>query len=217
MFGLSMAEIAVIAILALIVFGPERIPSIARTVGKTLRELRRAASDVQRSFEVEELRRELRTKNTASRPAALPSAAATPPATTPAAASPAAASPAAAAVSSPSAGVAPPLPTLRAPVQSVPALQTFSALRDAVSDEGSVADPLDALAEDDDAVADAEDLALSERLRAYLAASAAAPVALPPRQALADALTSVALPPRQAPAADALTSVALPPRAEARL
>jgi sec-independent protein translocase protein TatB len=216
MFGLSMAEIAVIAILALIVFGPERIPSIARTVGKTLRELRRAASDVQRSFEVEELRRELRTKNTAPRPAALPSAAATPPAPAPAAA-PAAATPAAAAVSSPSAGVAPPLPTLRAPVQSVPALQTFSALRDAVSDEGSLEDPLDALAEDDDAVADAEDLALSQRLRAYLAASAAAPVALPPRQALADALTSVALPPRQAPAADALTSVALPPRAEARL
>lgn len=169
MFGLSLTEIIVIAILALVVFGPDRIPGIARTIGKTVRDMRKAASDVQRAFEVEEIRRELKAKNASTpqttQPAAratLPNPAATP---SPQANTSAAATAATAAAAVASAPPAPSLPQLRAPIQSVPALDTFSALRSAVSD---APDPLETLSDDEDAIADAEDAALTARLRAYL-------------------------------------------------
>ncbi len=40
-----------LAVIALIVFGPQRLPEIARTVGKTLAELRRMASEARAEFE----------------------------------------------------------------------------------------------------------------------------------------------------------------------
>ena len=40
-----------VAIIALIVFGPQRLPEIARTVGRALNELRRQASDIRSEFE----------------------------------------------------------------------------------------------------------------------------------------------------------------------
>ncbi|HYI44613.1 MAG TPA: twin-arginine translocase TatA/TatE family subunit [Actinomycetota bacterium] len=43
-------EIIVVAMLALIVFGPEKLPGMLRTVGKTLGELRRMASEVKSDF-----------------------------------------------------------------------------------------------------------------------------------------------------------------------
>ena len=46
MFGLSFTEVVIIAVLALILLGPDQLPTVARTVGKTLRELRRAADDL---------------------------------------------------------------------------------------------------------------------------------------------------------------------------
>ena len=39
-------ELLVIGVIALIVFGPEKLPDMARNAGKVLHELRRAASDV---------------------------------------------------------------------------------------------------------------------------------------------------------------------------
>ena len=39
-------EILLILIVALIIWGPRRIPEIARTLGKTVRALRRATSDI---------------------------------------------------------------------------------------------------------------------------------------------------------------------------
>ena len=44
-------EILVVAVIALIVFGPQRLPEIARTVGKTLAQLRRMAAEVRSEFE----------------------------------------------------------------------------------------------------------------------------------------------------------------------
>ena len=44
-------EIMVCAVVALIVFGPHRLPEIARTIGKTLNELKRQASDIRGEFE----------------------------------------------------------------------------------------------------------------------------------------------------------------------
>lgn len=43
-------EILTIAVIALLVFGPEKLPDMARTVAKTLGEMRRMASDVQAEF-----------------------------------------------------------------------------------------------------------------------------------------------------------------------
>ncbi len=49
--SLGPLEILVVAVLALIVFGPERLPEIARTLGRTLNELKRMAAEVRTEFE----------------------------------------------------------------------------------------------------------------------------------------------------------------------
>lgn len=54
MFGsLGFNEILFIMVLALLIFGPKRLPQIGRTLGKALGEFRRASSDLKRSMEVE--------------------------------------------------------------------------------------------------------------------------------------------------------------------
>jgi sec-independent protein translocase protein TatB len=54
MFGsVSFNEIMVILVIALIIFGPKRLPQIGRTVGKALGEFRRASSDLKRTMETE--------------------------------------------------------------------------------------------------------------------------------------------------------------------
>jgi TatA/E family protein of Tat protein translocase len=54
MFGsLGFAEILFILALALLVFGPKRLPEVGRTLGRTLREFRRATSDLKHSVERE--------------------------------------------------------------------------------------------------------------------------------------------------------------------
>lgn len=44
-------EILFVGIIALIVFGPRRLPEIARSVGRTIAELRRQAGEVRAEFE----------------------------------------------------------------------------------------------------------------------------------------------------------------------
>ena len=54
MFGsLGFTEIAFILVLALLLFGPKRLPEIGRTIGKGLAEFRRASNDLKRTFESE--------------------------------------------------------------------------------------------------------------------------------------------------------------------
>ena len=43
-------EILVVAAVALIVFGPEKLPEMARTVGRTIADIRRMADDIRSDF-----------------------------------------------------------------------------------------------------------------------------------------------------------------------
>ncbi|MFH0901273.1 MAG: Sec-independent protein translocase protein TatB [Pseudomonadota bacterium] len=54
MFGLGMGELLVILVVALIVLGPTKLPEVARTVGRTIRSLRRQARDLEDTLERDE-------------------------------------------------------------------------------------------------------------------------------------------------------------------
>lgn len=54
MFGsLGLPEILLILVLALLIFGPKRLPEVGRTIGKGLAEFRRASSELKRSVNAE--------------------------------------------------------------------------------------------------------------------------------------------------------------------
>jgi len=46
MFNIGTQEMILVLVIALIVFGPKKLPEIGRTVGRTLRELRRASNEL---------------------------------------------------------------------------------------------------------------------------------------------------------------------------
>ena len=49
-FGVGLPEIAVIAGLALVIFGPKRLPELGRTIGKTLKGLQSASNEFEREI-----------------------------------------------------------------------------------------------------------------------------------------------------------------------
>jgi sec-independent protein translocase protein TatA len=49
--SIGFGEILIILLIALIVFGPTRLPEMGRTIGKSLREFRRTASDLRAEIE----------------------------------------------------------------------------------------------------------------------------------------------------------------------
>lgn len=53
MFGLSFGEIVIIAILALVLLGPDRLPEAAKTIGKTVRDLKKATDGLKDQIETE--------------------------------------------------------------------------------------------------------------------------------------------------------------------
>lgn len=49
-FGIGLPEMAVIAAIALLVFGPKRLPELGRTLGRTLKGFQSASSEFEKEF-----------------------------------------------------------------------------------------------------------------------------------------------------------------------
>lgn len=52
--SIGFGEILIILVLALIVFGPRRLPEMGRTIGRSLREFRRATSEIRTELEADD-------------------------------------------------------------------------------------------------------------------------------------------------------------------
>ncbi len=85
-FGIGLPEMALIFILALLVFGPKKLPEIGKTLGKTIRGFQDASKEFEQEFKraaesIEEVVRDEPMKATLEPPAQLTAAAEIPEAT----------------------------------------------------------------------------------------------------------------------------------------
>ena len=71
-----MPELVVILVVALVVLGPQRLPELARTLGKAMAEFRRQTTDLMDEFQAETMRDDESTRRSAR---AVPAAPTPPP------------------------------------------------------------------------------------------------------------------------------------------
>jgi TatA/E family protein of Tat protein translocase len=65
MFNIGMPELILIFIVALVIFGPKRLPDIGRQIGKAIQQFKRATMDLKEALEQEppeEIKEEVRKK-----------------------------------------------------------------------------------------------------------------------------------------------------------
>jgi len=58
MFGIGFGEMLIIAVILLIAVGPRQLPELMKTVGKGMREVKRASNELRRSTGIDELLRD---------------------------------------------------------------------------------------------------------------------------------------------------------------
>ena len=77
MFGsIGMPELIIILVIALIIFGPRKLPELGRSLGRSINEFKKASNELRSTLEEEIRVEEVRDRTTAA-------ASATPPAATP--------------------------------------------------------------------------------------------------------------------------------------
>ena len=68
MFGLGMPEILLILAIALIVIGPQKLPEVAKSLGKAMGEFKRSAQDLKNSIDIETTVKEVKPKPDKKKP-----------------------------------------------------------------------------------------------------------------------------------------------------
>jgi sec-independent protein translocase protein TatA len=69
--SIGMGELLIIFVIALVVFGPRKLPELGRTLGKSLGEFKRASNDLRNTLE-EEIHVEEKTHHKPPAPAQVP-------------------------------------------------------------------------------------------------------------------------------------------------